>query len=56
MMMSSSSSTVVCSSGGSKLGVRKGSWTEEEDRLLRYCVQRYGEGSWHQVPKRTGTS
>ncbi|GAV60480.1 Myb_DNA-binding domain-containing protein [Cephalotus follicularis] len=36
------------------LGVRKGSWTEEEDNLLRKCVQKFGEGRWHQVPLRAG--
>ncbi|KAA8522631.1 hypothetical protein F0562_013008 [Nyssa sinensis] len=33
--------------------VRKGSWTEE-DVLLRNCIQKYGEGKWHQVPLRAG--
>ncbi|XP_048230737.1 transcription factor MYB1-like [Ricinus communis] len=36
------------------LGVRKGAWTSEEDDLLRKCVEKYGEGSWHQVPPRAG--
>ncbi|GAV87101.1 Myb_DNA-binding domain-containing protein [Cephalotus follicularis] len=36
------------------LGVRKGAWTEEEDNLLRQCVEKYGEGKWHQVPLRAG--
>nr|QCS14089.1 R2R3-MYB AN2 [Lycium ruthenicum] len=35
-------------------GVRKGAWTEEEDLLLRKCIQKYGEGKWHQVPIRAG--
>ncbi|XP_022728181.1 transcription factor MYB90-like [Durio zibethinus] len=39
---------------GSSLGVRKGPWTEEEDILLRKCIQKYGEGNWHQVPCRAG--
>ncbi|KAJ6867372.1 hypothetical protein NC652_038555 [Populus alba x Populus x berolinensis] len=34
--------------------VRKGAWTEEEDILLRKCVEKYGEGRWHQVPSKTG--
>ncbi|KAK4279397.1 hypothetical protein QN277_011184 [Acacia crassicarpa] len=33
-------------------GVRKGTWSKEEDDLLRACVQRYGEGKWHLVPQR----
>ncbi|GKV47092.1 hypothetical protein SLEP1_g54020 [Rubroshorea leprosula] len=36
------------------LGVRKGAWTEEEDDLLKRCIQRYGEGRWHQVPVKAG--
>ncbi|KAJ6867809.1 transcription factor MYB1-like [Populus alba x Populus x berolinensis] len=28
----------------SSFGVRKGAWTEEEDILLRKCVEKYGEG------------
>ncbi|GMH29824.1 hypothetical protein Nepgr_031667 [Nepenthes gracilis] len=33
------------------LGVRKGSWTAEEDLLLRQCIEKYGEGNWHQIPR-----
>ncbi|KAF7849171.1 hypothetical protein BT93_L1167 [Corymbia citriodora subsp. variegata] len=36
------------------IGVRKGAWTEEEDMLLKKCVEEYGEGKWHQVPYRAG--
>ncbi|KAL8044728.1 hypothetical protein ABFX02_08G064700 [Erythranthe guttata] len=36
------------------VGVRKGAWTKEEDKLLKKCVQTYGEGKWHLVPLRTG--
>ncbi|KAK3426375.1 hypothetical protein EUGRSUZ_F02842 [Eucalyptus grandis] len=36
------------------IGVRKGAWTEEEDVLLKKCVEKYGEGNWHQVPCRAG--
>ncbi|KAL3525522.1 hypothetical protein ACH5RR_013894 [Cinchona calisaya] len=35
-------------------GLRKGSWTEEEDALLRKCIEKHGEGKWHQVPVRAG--
>nr|AUH28244.1 anthocyanin synthesis regulator 3 [Petunia x hybrida] len=38
----------------STLGVRKGAWTEEEDFLLRKCIEKYGEGKWHLVPVRAG--
>ncbi|KAL9381336.1 hypothetical protein Peur_026993 [Populus x canadensis] len=34
----------------SSFGVRKGAWTEEEDILLRKCVEKYGEGRWCQIP------
>jgi hypothetical protein len=37
-------------------GVRKGAWTEEEDILLRRCVEKYGEGKWLQIPHRAGSS
>ena len=39
---------------GSSFGVRKGAWTEEEDNLLKKCIENYGEGKWHQVPSRAG--
>ncbi|KAI9100249.1 hypothetical protein K1719_024467 [Acacia pycnantha] len=35
-------------------GLRKGTWTQEEDYLLRACVHKYGEGKWHLVPQRAG--
>ncbi|KAJ4953623.1 hypothetical protein NE237_030455 [Protea cynaroides] len=34
--------------------VRKGCWTDEEDLLLRRCIEKYGEGKWSQVPLRAG--
>ncbi|KAH7525046.1 hypothetical protein FEM48_Zijuj06G0183500 [Ziziphus jujuba var. spinosa] len=34
------------------LGVRKGAWTQEEDDLLKHCVNKYGEGKWNKVPQR----
>ncbi|XP_042510449.1 transcription factor MYB90-like [Macadamia integrifolia] len=33
---------------------RKGSWSEEEDKLLRRCVEMYGEGNWRHIPSRAG--
>ncbi|KAF7135043.1 hypothetical protein RHSIM_Rhsim08G0087300 [Rhododendron simsii] len=36
------------------LGVRKGAWTEEEDCLLKKCIEKHGEGNWHQVPRKAG--
>ncbi|XP_059451255.1 transcription factor MYB114-like [Corylus avellana] len=35
-------------------GVRKGTWTKEEDILLRHWVENHGEGKWHQIPHRAG--
>ncbi|XP_028759702.1 transcription factor MYB114-like [Neltuma alba] len=35
-------------------GVRKGTWSKEEDDLLRACIQRHGEGKWRLVPQRAG--
>ncbi|KAL0289193.1 UNVERIFIED_CONTAM: Transcription factor [Sesamum angustifolium] len=32
--------------------VRKGTWTPEEDALLKKCIEDYGEGKWHLVPIR----
>ncbi|KAJ4962073.1 hypothetical protein NE237_021983 [Protea cynaroides] len=34
--------------------LRKGAWTEEEDTLLRRCIEKYGEGKWRLVPPRAG--
>ncbi|CAH2065685.1 unnamed protein product [Thlaspi arvense] len=39
---------------GPSKGLRKGAWTAEEDSLLRQCIDKYGEGKWHQVPLRAG--
>ncbi|XP_058071391.1 transcription factor MYB1-like [Magnolia sinica] len=39
---------------GRQLGVRKGAWTQEEDLLLRKCIEKYGEGKWNLVPQRAG--
>ncbi|KAL9230073.1 hypothetical protein vseg_005465 [Gypsophila vaccaria] len=34
--------------------VRKGSWSDDEDKLLRDCIAMHGEGSWHRVPLMAG--
>ncbi|XP_041002399.1 LOW QUALITY PROTEIN: transcription factor MYB114-like [Juglans microcarpa x Juglans regia] len=34
--------------------VRKGAWTAGEDKLLKDCIEKDGEGKWHQVPLRAG--
>ncbi|XP_011021397.1 PREDICTED: transcription factor MYB90-like isoform X1 [Populus euphratica] len=38
----------------SSSGIRKGAWTRDEDILLRDCVEKYGEGRWHQVSSKAG--
>ncbi|KAL4325219.1 hypothetical protein GQ457_11G004960 [Hibiscus cannabinus] len=37
---------------GTSASVRKGAWTEEEDILLKACIEKYGAGNWHLVPYR----
>ncbi|KAI8000458.1 Transcription factor MYB113 [Camellia lanceoleosa] len=39
---------------GSPHGLRKGSWTEEEDNLLRKYVDEYGQGNWKHIPSKSG--
>ncbi|KAI5434509.1 transcription factor MYB1 [Lathyrus oleraceus] len=34
--------------------VRKGAWTYEEDKLLKACIEKFGEGKWHLIPQRAG--
>ncbi|KAI3849507.1 hypothetical protein MKW92_006790 [Papaver armeniacum] len=47
--MENSSSVLLLSKG-----LRKGAWTEDEDLLLRKCIQKHGVGKWRQVPSRAG--
>lgn len=35
-------------------GVRKGPWTQEEDDLLKRCIERYGSEKWSRVPQLAG--
>nr|WNB50462.1 MYBL1 [Iris sanguinea] len=35
-------------------GLRKGSWTPEEDAMLRKCMEKHGEGRWSKVPRMAG--
>ncbi|KAE8673159.1 Transcription factor MYB90 [Hibiscus syriacus] len=39
---------------GQSFSVTKGTWTEEEDTLLKKCIRKHGEGKWHQVPSKAG--
>uniref|UniRef100_A0A7N0UKU5 Uncharacterized protein n=1 Tax=Kalanchoe fedtschenkoi TaxID=63787 RepID=A0A7N0UKU5_KALFE len=38
----------------SGLGVRRGAWTPEEDKLLKECIEKYGVGKWNEVVTRSG--
>ncbi|GAV71182.1 Myb_DNA-binding domain-containing protein [Cephalotus follicularis] len=39
-----------------KSGLKKGTWTQEEDRKLMAYVTRYGSWNWRQLPKYAGLS
>ncbi|XP_065853367.1 transcription factor MYB8-like [Euphorbia lathyris] len=38
----------------SKVGIKKGPWTPEEDELLANYVKKEGEGRWRTLPKKAG--
>ncbi|GLT87422.1 hypothetical protein SLE2022_055070 [Rubroshorea leprosula] len=38
----------------SKMGIKRGPWTPEEDKLLANYINREGEGRWRTLPKRAG--
>ncbi|XAR59942.1 hypothetical protein NMG60_11033131 [Bertholletia excelsa] len=38
----------------SKVGLKRGPWTPEEDELLANYIKREGEGRWRTLPKRAG--
>lgn len=38
----------------SKVGIKKGPWTPEEDELLANYIRKEGEGRWRTLPKRAG--
>ncbi|KAJ4969831.1 hypothetical protein NE237_002930 [Protea cynaroides] len=46
----SSSKTPCCT----KVGLKRGPWTPEEDELLADYIKREGEGRWRTLPKRAG--
>ncbi|XP_061945275.1 transcription repressor MYB5-like [Populus nigra] len=37
-----------------KVGIKRGSWTPEEDEILANYIKKDGEGRWHTFPKRVG--
>lgn len=60
---SSSSSSAAAAKGGSgstttpccsKVGLKRGPWTPEEDELLSNYINKEGEGRWRTLPKRAG--
>lgn len=40
----------------SKVGMRKGAWTAEEDMLLTNYIQLNGEGNWRSLPMNAGNT
>ncbi|KAI4388371.1 hypothetical protein MLD38_000705 [Melastoma candidum] len=52
--MSASSSEGLNSSSGGEVALKKGPWTSAEDKVLAAYVERYGEGNWNAVRKKTG--
>ncbi|OWM69275.1 transcription repressor MYB5-like [Punica granatum] len=61
--MRSPSSAAAAGAGGgggkttpccSKVGLKRGPWTPEEDELLSSYIKREGEGRWRTLPKRAG--
>ncbi|KAL1352429.1 hypothetical protein HN51_016431 [Arachis hypogaea] len=50
-MSKSTATTTPCCS---KVGIKKGPWSAEEDEILSKFVQKEGEGRWRTLPKRAG--
>ncbi|PIA53951.1 hypothetical protein AQUCO_00900493v1 [Aquilegia coerulea] len=49
--IASPSKTTPCCS---KVGLKRGPWTPEEDRILSNYIKKEGEGRWRMLPKRAG--
>lgn len=47
----SSKTTTPCCS---KVGIKRGPWTPEEDEILSNYIKKEGEGRWRTLPKRAG--
>ncbi|KAK4769683.1 hypothetical protein SAY87_030215 [Trapa incisa] len=52
--LSSTSGSVNKTPCCSKVGIKRGPWTPEEDEVLSNYVKREGEGRWRTLPKRAG--
>ncbi|KAL5711824.1 hypothetical protein ACHQM5_014062 [Ranunculus cassubicifolius] len=37
-----------------KMGLKRGPWTPEEDKVLIHFIQNYGHGNWRALPKQAG--
>ncbi|GLT76912.1 hypothetical protein SLA2020_485460 [Shorea laevis] len=37
-----------------KMGLKKGQWTQDEDRILISYIQKHGHGNWRALPKQAG--
>lgn len=37
-----------------KIGLKRGRWTDEEDKILENYIREHGEGSWRSLPKNAG--
>ncbi|CAK8567067.1 unnamed protein product [Lathyrus sativus] len=51
---SSSTTTTNTTPCCSKLGLKRGPWTAEEDQVLSDYIKKEGEGRWRTLPKRAG--
>ncbi|PON64128.1 GAMYB transcription factor [Parasponia andersonii] len=58
---SSKTSNISTATGGSKttpccskVGIKRGPWTAEEDEVLARFIRKEGEGRWRTLPKRAG--
>lgn len=49
--ISNSTTTTPCCS---KVGLKRGPWTAEEDEVLSEYIKKEGEGRWRTLPKRAG--
>nr|WHU31423.1 R2R3-MYB transcription factor [Echinacea purpurea] len=38
----------------SKVGLHRGAWSDEEDKLLTHYIQTHGEGQWRSMPSKAG--
>ncbi|KAI3501462.1 hypothetical protein L1887_29331 [Cichorium endivia] len=38
----------------SKVGLHRGAWSSEEDKLLTEYIQTHGEGQWRSMPSKAG--